>query len=97
MRVLPLSQTLTVSLNFRVFLRIPFSDVFYLPVGVTVDIADIRKESDALLLATGATWPRDLKIANRNLDGIHFGTLRFLALCLEWWLTLYFSYQLWSS
>lgn len=23
---------------------------------------------------TGATWPRDLKIPNRNVDGIHFAT-----------------------
>ncbi|GAA5893643.1 glutamate synthase (NADH) [Sporobolomyces salmoneus] len=41
-------------------------------VGVTHDINEIKAENDALIMATGATWPRDLKMANRNLDGIHF-------------------------
>ncbi|BGP12115.1 glutamate synthase [NADH] [Rhodosporidiobolus nylandii] len=41
-------------------------------VGVTHDINDIRAENDVLLMATGATWPRDLKMKNRDLDGIHF-------------------------
>ena len=27
---------------------------------------------DVLLLTTGATWPRDLPLANRDLKGIHF-------------------------
>lgn len=30
-------------------------------------------------MATGATWPRDLKIPNRTLDGIHFA-MEFLQL-----------------
>lgn len=25
-----------------------------------------------MIVATGATWPRDLKIPNREVDGIHF-------------------------
>lgn len=29
-------------------------------------------DHDALLLATGATWPRDLDIPGRNAKGIHF-------------------------
>ncbi|KAJ3207129.1 glutamate synthase [NADH] [Dinochytrium kinnereticum] len=41
-------------------------------VGKTVSAADLRSQNDALLIATGATWPRDLPIPNRNLDGIHF-------------------------
>ncbi|GAA5985562.1 hypothetical protein JCM11641_007995, partial [Rhodosporidiobolus odoratus] len=41
-------------------------------VGVTHDINEIRADSDALIMATGATWPRDLKMKNRDLDGIHF-------------------------
>ncbi|CAG8652359.1 15238_t:CDS:2, partial [Cetraspora pellucida] len=41
-------------------------------VGVNVDAAKIRLENDALIVATGATWPRDLPIPNRNLDGIYF-------------------------
>ncbi|GAA5893167.1 hypothetical protein JCM6882_003902 [Rhodosporidiobolus microsporus] len=48
-------------------------------VGVTHDISDIRAENDALIMATGATWPRDLKMANRDLDGIHFA-MEFLTL-----------------
>ncbi|KAG0271700.1 glutamate synthase [NADH] [Linnemannia exigua] len=48
-------------------------------VGVTTDVNDIRSQNDALILATGATWPRDLPIANRNLDGIHFA-MEFLQL-----------------
>jgi NAD(P)H-dependent glutamate synthase small subunit len=41
-------------------------------VGVNVDVARLRKENDALLLATGATRPRDLAIPGRGLSGIHF-------------------------
>ncbi|GAA5871202.1 hypothetical protein JCM1840_000141 [Sporobolomyces johnsonii] len=48
-------------------------------VGVTHDINEIRAENDALIMATGATWPRDLKMANRNLEGIHFA-MEFLQL-----------------
>ncbi|KAG5459671.1 MAG: hypothetical protein BJ554DRAFT_8379, partial [Olpidium bornovanus] len=43
------------------------------PDGVTViDPSRLRADSDALLICTGATWPRDLPIPNRNLNGIHF-------------------------
>jgi glutamate synthase (NADPH/NADH) len=41
-------------------------------VGVDIDVDDLREENDALVICTGATWPRDLKIPNRNADGIHF-------------------------
>ena len=41
-------------------------------VGVNVDIAELRKDSDALLLACGATQPRDLEIPGRKLNGVHF-------------------------
>ncbi|EJD05779.1 NADPH-dependent glutamate synthase [Fomitiporia mediterranea MF3/22] len=41
-------------------------------VGVNVDVHRLKGEFDAVVLATGATWPRDLKIANRTADGIHF-------------------------
>lgn len=41
-------------------------------IGVDVDANAIREENDALIVATGATWPRDLKIPGRELDGIHF-------------------------
>ncbi|KAJ3071833.1 glutamate synthase [NADH] [Podochytrium sp. JEL0797] len=41
-------------------------------VGKNVDARDLQKDNDAVVLAVGATWPRDLKIPGRSLDGIHF-------------------------
>jgi NAD(P)H-dependent glutamate synthase small subunit len=41
-------------------------------VGRNVDAAKLRAESDAVLLTTGATRPRDLKIPGRDLGGVHF-------------------------
>lgn len=41
-------------------------------VGKTVDIHQLYGNSDALLLTVGATWPRDLPVPGRELDGIHF-------------------------
>jgi glutamate synthase (NADPH/NADH) small chain len=41
-------------------------------VGVTVPVEALRKTYDAILLAGGATAPRDLKVPGRELDGIHF-------------------------
>jgi glutamate synthase (NADPH/NADH) small chain len=41
-------------------------------VGVNVEVDQLRKEFDALLLAGGATLPRDLPIPGRELQGIHF-------------------------
>jgi len=41
-------------------------------VGVDVDVEDLRTENDALIVCTGATWPRDLRLPNRDADGIHF-------------------------
>jgi hypothetical protein len=41
-------------------------------VGVDVDVSHIRAENDALVICTGATWPRDLRIPGRNADGVHF-------------------------
>lgn len=41
-------------------------------VGVDVDVNTIRNQNDTLILATGATWPRDLKIPGRESDGVHF-------------------------
>ena len=41
-------------------------------VGVDIDVNHLRAEYDAVVLCTGATWPRDLRIPNRNADGIHF-------------------------
>ena len=41
-------------------------------VGVNVSVEDLRREFDALLLAGGATLPRDLDVPGRELSGIHF-------------------------
>lgn len=40
--------------------------------GGTVSGQQLMEESDALLLATGATVPRDLPIPGRELKGVHF-------------------------
>ncbi len=41
-------------------------------VGENVDPQQLQAENDALVLATGATKPRDLPIPGRELDGVHF-------------------------
>ncbi len=41
-------------------------------VGVNVDACELRQKYDALILAAGATKPRDLPLAGRELKGIHF-------------------------
>ncbi len=41
-------------------------------VGVDVDLAKIREDNDAVILACGATKPRDLPIPGRELRGVHF-------------------------
>jgi glutamate synthase (NADPH/NADH) len=41
-------------------------------IGQDVELAELKKENDAVILATGATVPRDLNIPGRNLEGIDF-------------------------
>src|SRR5215469_15300026 len=41
-------------------------------VGATLPASTLRSEFDAMVLAGGAEWPRDLPIPGRELDGIHF-------------------------
>jgi len=41
-------------------------------VGKNVPGEDLRRESDAVLLAGGAESPRDLRVPGRELEGIHF-------------------------
>jgi glutamate synthase (NADPH) small chain len=41
-------------------------------VGINVPVADVRRDYDAIVLAGGATAPRDLKVPGRELAGIHF-------------------------
>lgn len=41
-------------------------------IGKDVKAVDLVNGNDAVLLTTGATWPRDLPLANRDLNGIYF-------------------------
>jgi len=41
-------------------------------VGVTVSAKDLMDQYDAMCLCVGSTWPRDLPIPGRKLEGIHF-------------------------
>src|SRR5271157_2669575 len=41
-------------------------------VGKNVAVVDLRREFDAIVLAGGAEWPRDLNVPGRDLRGIHF-------------------------
>ncbi len=41
-------------------------------IGVDITWEDLRSRYDAVLIATGATKPRDLGIPGRDLDGVHF-------------------------
>src|SRR5574337_54812 len=41
-------------------------------VGVNVPVEELRREFDAILLAGGATTPRNLTVPGRELRGIHF-------------------------
>ncbi|MBF0166614.1 MAG: glutamate synthase subunit beta [Alphaproteobacteria bacterium] len=41
-------------------------------VGVTVDAKEILAKFDAVLLAGGAEYPRDLAVSGRELSGVHF-------------------------
>jgi glutamate synthase (NADPH/NADH) small chain len=46
-------------------------------VGVNVDVAQLRKDFDAIVLAGGSESPRNLNVPGRALKGIHFA-LEFL-------------------
>ena len=41
-------------------------------IGVDISWEDLQKRYDAVLIATGAMVPRDLAVAGRDLDGVHF-------------------------
>jgi glutamate synthase (NADPH/NADH) small chain len=41
-------------------------------VGRDISAAELRRHYDAILLATGAMVPRDLKVPGRELGGVHF-------------------------
>jgi glutamate synthase (NADPH/NADH) small chain len=48
-------------------------------VGINVLVDDLRTDFDALVLAGGATLPRDLPVPGRDLAGIHFA-MEYLSL-----------------
>lgn len=41
-------------------------------IGQNVDARELHQTFDAICIATGATWPRDLNIPGRELNGIHY-------------------------
>ncbi len=41
-------------------------------VGKDISAADLKKDFDAIVIATGADQPRDLKVEGRDLKGVHF-------------------------
>jgi glutamate synthase (NADPH) small chain len=41
-------------------------------IGVTLPMASLLRDFDAVVLSGGAEWPRDLEVQGRGLDGIHF-------------------------
>ena len=41
-------------------------------IGRDISWEELRRRYDAVLVATGATKPRDIDVAGRHLDGIHF-------------------------
>lgn len=41
-------------------------------IGKDIDAGDLKAQNDAVLFATGATWPRDLKLPGREADGVAF-------------------------
>ncbi len=41
-------------------------------IGKDITVEQLRKENDAVVLATGSTIPRDLPIAGRDAKGVHF-------------------------
>jgi len=48
-------------------------------VGVNVSVEELRREFDVILLAGGATAPRDLQVPGRELKGVYFA-MEFLPL-----------------
>jgi glutamate synthase (NADPH/NADH) len=53
-------------------------------IGQDVELAELKKENDAVILATGATVPRDLNIPGRNLEGIDFAMSKLFCSSINW-------------
>ena len=41
-------------------------------IGVTLPMDALLRDFDAVVMAGGAEWPRDLEVQGRGLDGVHF-------------------------
>jgi glutamate synthase (NADPH/NADH) small chain len=41
-------------------------------IGVNVPVEELQRGFDAIVLASGATWARDLQVPGRELKGVHF-------------------------
>jgi glutamate synthase (NADPH/NADH) small chain len=41
-------------------------------IGKDISWADVRRRYDAVLIATGASLPRDIQVRGRDLEGVHF-------------------------
>ena len=52
-------------------------------IGVDITWEDLRSRYDAVVVATGATEPRDLKVPGRELDGVHFA-MEYLGQANRW-------------
>jgi glutamate synthase (NADPH) small chain len=52
-------------------------------VGGAIDAAELRRDVDAVVVATGARVPRDLPLPGRELDGVHWA-MDYLYGCNRW-------------
>ncbi len=52
-------------------------------VGVDVTVAQLQKDFNAIVLATGAGHPRELKVPGRDLKGVYYA-MEFLTLSNDW-------------
>ena len=52
-------------------------------IGVDITWEDLRARYDAVVVATGATQPRDLNVPGRELDGVHFA-MEYLGQANRW-------------
>lgn len=52
-------------------------------VGKGISPKTLHEENDAMILCLGATWPRNIPIPGRELDGIHFA-MDFLETVIVW-------------
>ena len=68
-------------------------------VGKNVDVNELNANFDSLCLTLGATKPRDLPVAGRELKGVHFAMVscfwklvRFLFFYFSQWFSHHYSF-----